>query len=51
MTDSKQMALEELERANHIFEPNEVKPKIQLVEIIVWAIEISLIAFLAFRIY
>ena len=51
MTDSKQWALEELERANHVFEPNEVKPKIQLVEIIIWAIEISLIAFLAFRIY
>lgn len=51
MTDSKQWALEKMEQANQIFEPNEVKPKIQLMELVFWTIEICLIACLAFRLY
>jgi hypothetical protein len=51
MMDSKQWALEKLEQANKIFEPNEVKPKIQLIELVVWTLEITLIACLAFRLY
>jgi hypothetical protein len=51
MMDSKQWALKKLEQANHIFEPNEVKSVVQLGEIILWALEISLIACLAFRLY
>ena len=51
MTDSKQWALEKMEQANKIFEPNDKKPTTQLAELILWIIEITLITWLAFRLY
>jgi hypothetical protein len=51
MMDSKEWALKQLEQANQIFEPNQVKPKVQLIELIVWTIEICLIAWIAFQLY
>ena len=49
--DSKQWALKKMEQANKIFEPNEVKPGIQLGELILWTIEIVLVIWLAFRFF
>lgn len=51
MTDSKQWALEKLEQANQIFEPNEKKSSIQLGDLILWIIEIVLVTWLAFKFY
>jgi hypothetical protein len=51
MTDSKQWALEKMEQANKIFEPNEVKPGIQLAELIFWTIEIILVTFIVSRFF
>jgi hypothetical protein len=51
MTDSKQWALEQMQEANTIFEPKEKTPRSQLENLIIWIIEIAVIAFLAFRFY
>jgi len=47
--DSRQWALEKLEQANTIFEPDEVPWRIQLCDLAVWALEMVLVWHLAFR--
>gem|GEM_PF-5861749 len=51
MSDSKKWALDRLAEANIIFEPNEVSWKGQLRDLIVWALELALITYLAQRFF
>lgn len=51
MTDTKQWALEKMQEANTIFEPKEKTPHSQLWNLIIWTIEIVVIAYLAFLFY
>ena len=43
--ESKQWALDELEKANKIYEPSEKSGWTQLADVIVWTIEIAIIAY------
>jgi hypothetical protein len=49
--NSQQWAQEKLGQANTIFEPDEVPWHIQLCDLIVWALEVGLICYLAFRFF
>ena len=51
MVDSKEWALEELEKANTIFEPYEVSNGRQFIFVIFWTVEIAVIAYAAFRFF
>jgi hypothetical protein len=51
VSDSKKWALDRLAEANIIFEPNEVSWKGQLRDLIVWALELALITYLAQRFF
>jgi len=51
MIDSKEWALEELEKANTIYEPYEVSNRRQLLCVIGWFIEIAIVAYAAFRFF
>ncbi len=51
MSDSKQWALDKMEEANTIFEPNQVSWRGQLQDLIIWIIELALIGYLAFSLY
>ncbi len=47
MSDSKQWALEVLEEANTIFEPDERPLSVQLLALLIWALECAVAAGLA----
>lgn len=51
MSDSKKWALERLAEANTIFEPDQVSWGGQLRDLIIWAVEVALLAYLAWRFY
>jgi hypothetical protein len=51
MSDSTKWALERMESANRIYEPNEKTWRRQLTNLIVWAIECILVLHLASSLY
>ncbi len=51
MSDSTKWALDQMEKANHIFEPDEKSWRQQLFNLLVWAVECMLILKLASSLY
>lgn len=51
MTDSKQWALDKLERANAIFEPDQKPWRDQLLDLAVWAAELAAVWWLTARLW
>jgi hypothetical protein len=51
MPDSTKWALEQMEKANHIFEPDQKTWRAQLANLIIWAVECILILKLASLFY
>jgi hypothetical protein len=51
MSDSTKWALEQLEAANHIFEPDEKTWLQQLINLVIWAVEVMLIWKLAYTLF
>lgn len=51
MSDSKRWALEKLERANAIFEPDQKHWRVQLLDLVIWSAEVAAVWWLAVRLW
>ncbi len=51
MSGSKQWALEKLEQANAIFEPGEKSWRAQLLDLVIWSLELAAAWWLASRLW